>query len=454
MTFSPGSLGGLLGQFEARSLALTDGASVASFTDLSGNARHIVQATGGLQPTFRATGGPNGTPTVQFASGNWMASASFSVVAQPLTLYLVANVTGTGSQHLFDAGVAGTNRCDVFLNTTAVELYAGGGGYVALLNQTLPFVPLVPTKASQLLRVVVNGASSTMFCNGVPSGLTGNPGANGLDGLTLGSYEGGAGGGLLTGTVSALLAYQGLHTSGQAAQVEGYLNSFLFNETRPQVVCDGDSLTFGYQLANPATQSYPAQLAVLLPAWDIYNTGVSGEPLGPQTGSAGMIGTAPNSVDPLFRAGRSANVCIAWGGVNDLLGISWAAGTAAALEPIIAAYCAARHAVGWKVVLVTLPPSNYSGTNAGYEAARLAYNLWLRANFAPIADGLLDLGGSTPYGQLADTVADTLDGLHLNAGGYTVLAGMAQPVATGFLPAVAKGLSNTKRWLPPRYRTR
>ncbi len=440
--FTPTQVPNLLGWFEARRLSLADGTAVAQYTDLSGNGRHMVQATSGLRPTFSAAGGPNGTPTVVFNGGQWIASTSGTVAAQPLTIYLVANVTGTGTGHLFD-GVSGSNRCDVFLDTNHVQLYAGGGGYVSLLNQTLPFVPRVPAKGSELIRVVVNGASSTMYHNGVASGLTGNPGADGLDGFTIGSYEGGAGGGTLVGNVSALIAYQGLHNSTQASQVEGYLNSFLFNESKPQVVCDGDSLTFGYELSNPSTQSYPAQLGALLGSgWDWYNTGVSGEPIGPQTNNVGMIGSAPNSVDPLYRSSRAANVCIIWGGVNDLLGAAYAT-PVATVEASIQSYCAARRAIGWKVVVVTLPPSNYPGTIASYEPNRLAVNAWLRANYATFADGLLDIGGSTPYGQLVDTTADTLDGLHFQAAGYTVLATMAQPVVQGWVSAPASNSTST-----------
>lgn len=44
-----------------------------------------------------------------------------------------------------------------------------------------------------------------------------------------------------------------------------------------KIVCLGDSITYGYKLADPAKQSYPAQLARLSRGqWNVLNSGVNG----------------------------------------------------------------------------------------------------------------------------------------------------------------------------------
>lgn len=55
VAFTPQSLSPLI-WLDATQLGLSDGASVSSFTDLSGNGNHFIQATGSKQPVFRATG--------------------------------------------------------------------------------------------------------------------------------------------------------------------------------------------------------------------------------------------------------------------------------------------------------------------------------------------------------------------------------------------------------------
>ncbi len=67
--FTPADVGNLELWLEADSLALTDGASVASWTDLSGNGFNATQGVGGLQPTHR-TNLFNGKPAIRFTNGN------------------------------------------------------------------------------------------------------------------------------------------------------------------------------------------------------------------------------------------------------------------------------------------------------------------------------------------------------------------------------------------------
>ena len=53
--FSPLSLSPMI-WLDATRMGLSNGASVSSFTDYSGNSRHFIQGTGGNQPVFRTSG--------------------------------------------------------------------------------------------------------------------------------------------------------------------------------------------------------------------------------------------------------------------------------------------------------------------------------------------------------------------------------------------------------------
>jgi lysophospholipase L1-like esterase len=444
--FTPDQKTGLIDWHEARTLYLPEGANLIDAAAVAAWAavtvgsttygKTLAQATSGLQPVFRINGA-NGVPEVYFGGTQWLATPAFTTpVSQPYTVYLVFRSALIGNQHVID-GIASdaSDRMDHFLTNGNLQLYAGGAAYRTLWPQSQPFTAQTPSKAHTCFATVVNGASTVSYRNGVVgTTVAATPGTQGPTGLTIGAFEGGAGGTGFSGAVAAVLIYEGAHTQTDVNQLMGYFDTWIFRETTPQVVCDGDSLSFAHGLPNPLTQSYPAQLQALLGnGWDVYDTGVSGRPIGAQSNSVGMVGFAVDAVDPLYRPGRSANVSIVWGGVNDMLGIGYTTSNAT-VEASIQAYCAARRAIGWKVCVVTLPPSNFSGTSGSYEANRLLLNTWLRANYTTFADGLIDIGGSTPWGQAVDTGADTIDGLHLIAGGYTALAALAQPVVSAFVP--------------------
>lgn len=79
---------------EGDQLALSDGAAVSSWTDKSSAANHAVQATGSKQPAYRATGGPNSLPCVEFGGDDGLATGNTDLSSNKCTFYVVANVTG------------------------------------------------------------------------------------------------------------------------------------------------------------------------------------------------------------------------------------------------------------------------------------------------------------------------------------------------------------------------
>jgi len=64
-----------------------DAAAMSQWNDLSGNGRHLVQATGANQPLFRLTGGPNNLPSVNFVDNtDTMQIATAGAKARPITV--------------------------------------------------------------------------------------------------------------------------------------------------------------------------------------------------------------------------------------------------------------------------------------------------------------------------------------------------------------------------------
>lgn len=65
-------------------------AAIAQWNDLSGNGRHLVQATGANQPLFRLTGGPDNRPSVNFVDNtDTMQIATAGAKARPITVVAV-----------------------------------------------------------------------------------------------------------------------------------------------------------------------------------------------------------------------------------------------------------------------------------------------------------------------------------------------------------------------------
>jgi len=62
-------------------------AAISQWNDLSGNGRHLVQATGANQPLFRLTGGPDNRPSVNFVDNtDTMQIATAGAKARPITV--------------------------------------------------------------------------------------------------------------------------------------------------------------------------------------------------------------------------------------------------------------------------------------------------------------------------------------------------------------------------------
>ena len=120
------------------------------------------------------------------------------------------------------------------------------------------------------------------------------------------------------------------------------------------------------------------------------NVGIGGMPVaGSQFGAGGnMIARGPLDADLFFVPGL-VNICFLEGGLHDLLDYSQ---TAAQVYANIETWVTARQAMGWKVVVCTLP-----SWISGVDAQRLALNTLITGNAAD-ADGICDWAGNANIG--------------------------------------------------------
>jgi lysophospholipase L1-like esterase len=195
-----------------------------------------------------------------------------------------------------------------------------------------------------------------------------------------------------------------------------------------QVVCDGDSLTYGTGAVH-GTSDYPTLMTALLNPnyWSMGgNLGVSGQPVGPVGTNPSMLYAAAQGggIDSLYTGALANNVCLAWGGNNDIRLGADAATVLARLQ----SYCAGRKQKGWKVLVFTILPCTGNGYAASFESIRNALNIALRATWHSFCDGLVDVAADSRIGVLGEEVQTTYyytDRIHLNAAGYAIVAAYA-----------------------------
>lgn len=208
-----------------------------------------------------------------------------------------------------------------------------------------------------------------------------------------------------------------LLTSCQKSNLTAVNNAIPKSESivlEKNILCLGNSLTWGYRLSDPATQSYPAQLQVLLPIDSVFNKGING------ITTEQMQGRLSTDVYPFYDSGKN-NIVIAWEIGND---IYFNGTTAAAAYNNFVTYCDSVKAHGFKVVVINLPYRNnyyYLGnliTPGGddttqYTAKINSVNTLLKNNWRSFADKFVKV----PFTSY-DTTDYIFDHIHLTEAGY------------------------------------
>lgn len=165
----------------ADTLSLSDGNSVATWADGSGNGNDLTSA-GAEQPVYK-TSIINGLPVVRFATNSIERIPASFAPGQPLTVMCVFKPTDlSGFRVLFDSQA--TNPCDVYFS-------AGGASVTQEAGSAQTSAVTLATGTVYTLIAVFNGASSKTYINGGAAILSGNVGSNGLNGVRLGKARNG-----------------------------------------------------------------------------------------------------------------------------------------------------------------------------------------------------------------------------------------------------------------------
>lgn len=217
--FTPLSLPSLAGWWRVSADSVTIATGVSQWNDLSGNARHLTQATGGTQPAYTALG-IGGLPSLTFVATKYLdcVAATWGVATpQPNTVYIVGHTTQDTQRDFLD-NVTGAGDRQIFGTTTSPSpqpfVYAGAS-------------LLAPTQAltsATVMGYIANGNSTAIYlADSQTAKVTGAGGALGMGSLRVGASQGATT--PLVGQVSEIIVYAASHDATTRRRVFQYLGS-------------------------------------------------------------------------------------------------------------------------------------------------------------------------------------------------------------------------------------
>lgn len=202
--FLPTDIAGLLVWCRGSSLSsLADGDPVGSWTDESGGARHLTQATAAKKPVYRATGGPSSLPCIDLDATDDIIQATFTVAWPTTTFIVLYQSTYTGGKIIQDGVTSGTMGLRQNPSSGNVRQQASANGASVALGLT----------TWGLVTCVYNGASSTIALNG-NADTASNPGTGSPDGLRLGTAD---------VSVAEVLLYNSALSASDQTSVKNYI---------------------------------------------------------------------------------------------------------------------------------------------------------------------------------------------------------------------------------------
>lgn len=172
--WTPAMLNKLLGWYKSDAGVTESGGLVSDWNDQSGNANHLIQATGANKPLLTA-GELNGFPAIVFDGVDDKMKTTF-IKTQPVTVFIVYKKNDAVKGYVTDGGADLTAN---IIHDTAgeISLYAGTGSF--------PDTVVLPEDAYSLLIATFNDAGSKVQRhNGTTT--TGTAGSSSPDGFTIG----------------------------------------------------------------------------------------------------------------------------------------------------------------------------------------------------------------------------------------------------------------------------
>lgn len=401
--FSPTLLSGLLIWTRADMGVTLNKSAVSTWADQSGNGNNLM-SLGTNQPTLLPIDTNLGSgSSLVFAGGQKMNSAALTI-AQPNTIIVVGRVTTlSGNPGIIDDQ---TNRQLGYL--------PGGTTYAMDAGATVSGG--VTDTARHAWAWVFNGATSKLYVDSTTAPvLSGNAGAgSGTGGLIIGTQSTG----FMTGEIAEVIVYSRALSAAELKKVFAYAGgsrtAYSASPVR-SLTFDGNSIVAGYYAA-PLSSGFAYLVAANFAGTNFLNDGFSGYTTPQCDAQAAVLG----ATDSQYSALRPKNVNVMLEGLNDYHA---AGSTPAQCITNLATYVTNRHAIGWKVIMCTLLPSNFMT-----EVDRATINNAIMSGSTG-ADATADIGSlSTLMGTYSTTVNPTyyFDQTHPTTAGHALI----EPIVT------------------------
>jgi lysophospholipase L1-like esterase len=380
---------------------MQSGGKVTSWQDSSGNGNHI--AGDASAPDYVAL---DGRKVVRCAANKYLSlPSSIAENSRSLSAFFVVRVPETNS--------TGTlfGPHDGFLGTLFL-LNNNPANYTSFSQQSSIYAG-----QNRAIFGQIQGSADTKFywdSEVTTHSVVAN--VNGTGGTLGAQTAGNAWSTFFPGDLEACFLYGKELSTGEIAQLRAYIHAeYGIGAPARFMVVEGDSISYGYNVAENRTFGWVPQCAKLGANPKFVNLAYSGQKM------SQMLSRASSSVDWHYAANAqySERVACVWGGTNDL---SASEVTAEQLQTMWTNWCTGRQTAGYDVAVFTVLPSVF--ITGGNESARVAANTWLRANWSSIADYFVDVDSIAALQNTANTDY-YLDGLHPTALGYQLIADAA-----------------------------
>lgn len=424
------------GWYVATTLTNGEGTNVTYWPDMSGHGNHLNNNKGNAYPIFH-TNKVNGFPAVSVTVDNWPGSLatvgnSLKFRADNFAAFIVARVdVDTYPDFWFwsmgqGAGYDSANLRGVAFESGRKYLVGavGGAAYYSGINigaTATGFDVISVNSSREKLEYRINGVVVQVRTNAVSTLVSNVCLFSDLTGATTG-----------IGDVAEMLICTNYLSDAQI-QAEGLAlaNKYgLAYWTPPKMfVHQGSSLTDGFGLTSPKTNTYPYQLGLLLGTnWTMHNIGRPSQP------TAELAIEFPIHAEKRLNFTQSRNVALLWEMSNALY-----FGTNANQAWIeYSNYCYARFTNGWTVVTMSVLPRDVSGSvsNASWNQSRTNVNASLSNNWQKISHTFVNIATQAQIG-VWNASTNTLyysDGVHLTPLGNAIIATNVYYTLTNRLP--------------------
>lgn len=213
--FAPPDLPNMVFWYQADALlGLADGATIETWSDISGAGRHLTHDTASQRPIYKP-GILSGRPVARFARANAQRLYATGAVAQPITVFVVWKSTNTGASPAGRGCVLEGRDTDYSSilyaqQDTTQQIVCSAGNY----SRVVPFTNFIISTA------IYNGASSLVRENGAQRS-TGTASYGLANGVTVGGRYGQSY--WLDGDVAEIIGYNSVLGMSDRIKVENYL---------------------------------------------------------------------------------------------------------------------------------------------------------------------------------------------------------------------------------------